>query len=192
MTAPPLRVLLLPGWLGSGPGHWQRRWQSVYADTLVEQADWQTPRRGDWIVRLEDVVLAQPGAVALAAHSLGCHLVAAWAASSRQVHRVACALLVAPPDLQRPDLPAPLLPWRRPLSNRPLPFAATVAYSADDPYASAAASRQLAAAWGADAVDLGCCGHVNADSALGDWAQGRALLAALLQRVRHNPTPDSV
>jgi len=55
-----------------------------------------------------------------------------------------------------------------------------------------AASRQLAAAWGADAVDLGCCGHVNADSALGDWAQGRALLAALLQRVRHNPTPDSV
>ncbi|MGE0072434.1 MAG: RBBP9/YdeN family alpha/beta hydrolase [Thiomonas sp.] len=193
MTAQtPPRVLLLPGWLGSGPGHWQRRWQAVYADTLVEQADWVTPRRGDWIARLEDVIVAQPGTVALAAHSLGCHLVAAWAASSRHVHRVACALLVAPPDLQRPDLPQALLPWRRPLTSLPLPFVASVAYSADDPYACTTASRQLAATWGAHAIDLGRCGHVNADSALGDWPQGRELLDALLQRVRHNPSPDSV
>ena len=34
-----LRILLLPGWLGSGSEHWQRRWEALYGDTVVEQAD---------------------------------------------------------------------------------------------------------------------------------------------------------
>ena len=182
-------VLILPGWLGSGPGHWQSRWQALYGDTLVEQSDWQSPRRGDWIARLEDVVLAQPGAVALVAHSLGCHLVAAWAASSRHACRVACALLVAPPDLQRTDLPAELLPWQRPLFDQPLPFPAMVAASGDDPFCDWPVAEQIALRWRADCIDLGPCGHVNSESGLGDWPAGRHLLNTLLQRNRHNPTP---
>jgi len=183
------RILLLPGWLGSGPGHWQQRWHSLHGDALVDQADWVTPRRGDWIARLEDVILAQPGPVALVGHSLGCHLAAAWAASSGQAQRVACALLVAPPDLARPDLPPALLPWRRPLPGQALPFAATVVASADDPYCSLDAAQRLASGWGADCLELGALGHINADSGLGDWPQGRALLQAALQRSRHNVVP---
>ena len=180
MTAP--RILLLPGWLGSGPEHWQRRWEALYGDTVVEQSDWDTPRRGDWIVRLEEVILETAGPVALVGHSLGCHLIDAWASSTRHIHRVVGALLVAPPDLHGPQLPAVLQPWRRPLAQQPLPFAATVAASSDDPYCHLSAARRLAQLWGAEWDDLGPCGHVNADSGLGDWPQGRRLLDGLLHR----------
>ena len=196
MTTPPdnasVRILLLPGWLGSGAWHWQRSWENLHGDTLVEQADWHNPRRGDWIARLEDAVLSRPGPVALVGHSLGCHLAAAWAVSSSHCYRVACALLVAPPDLTRPDLPPALLPWQRPLPERKLPFDATVVASADDSYCSPDAAQHLASRWGASVVHLGAHGHVNADSGLGDWPQGRALLQASLQRSRHNavPSPD--
>jgi predicted alpha/beta hydrolase family esterase len=35
----------------------------------------------------------------------------------------------------------------------------------------------MAGAWGAVPVSLGAAGHVNADSGLGDWPDGLALLA---------------
>ena len=54
------RVLILPGWLGSGPGHWQTRWEALHGDQRVEQADWTWPRRGDWMARLEEVLLESP------------------------------------------------------------------------------------------------------------------------------------
>ena len=51
-------VLILPGWLGSGAGHWQSRWEGLYGDKRVEQHDWQHPLRGDWMIQLEEAVLA--------------------------------------------------------------------------------------------------------------------------------------
>ena len=172
------QVLLLPGWLDSGPGHWQTRWQALHGDRRVEQSDWVRPLRGDWMARLEESLLEEPAPVLLAAHSLGCHLVAAWAAHSRQSARVRGALLVAPPDLERDDVPPQLSSWRPPLRLR-LPFPATLVYSEDDPFGSAEAARGLAADWGARAESLGAAGHINADSGLGDWPAGRAWLAEL-------------
>ena len=102
----PARVLLLPGWQNSGPQHWQSRWEALYGDVRVEQHDWMHPLRGDWVMRLEEVVQAQPAEVILVAHSMGCHLVAAWAAQTRLSHRVRGALLVAPGDPQQPELAA--------------------------------------------------------------------------------------
>ena len=75
MSAP--TILTLPGWQGSGPEHWQTRWEARHGDQRVQQHDWMRPLRGDWTARLQDVVLARPGPVVLAAHSLGC-LLAAW------------------------------------------------------------------------------------------------------------------
>lgn len=147
-----LRVLLLPGWLDSGPGHWQTRWEDRHGFRRVQQDDWTWPRRGDWMARLEEMLLADERPALLVAHSLGCRLVAAWAAHSRHAHRVRAALLVAPPDLTRADLPPQLASWRA--TPRPrLPFAAVVAYSDDDPFASADASRQAGRRLGA--ADLG-------------------------------------
>ena len=89
-----VRILLLPGWLDSGPGHWQTRWEALHGDRRVVQDDWEWPKRGDWMARLEEEILAEPRPAALVAHSLGCQLVAAWAAHSRHTDHVRGALLV--------------------------------------------------------------------------------------------------
>jgi predicted alpha/beta hydrolase family esterase len=175
MTA---RVLTLPGWQGSGPAHWQTLWQERYGDRRVEQHDWLHPRRGDWMARLEDVLLGEPAPVWLAAHSLGCHLVTAWAAHSAHTARVRGALLVAPPDVERADMPAALHGWRPIVSHR-LPFPATVVASSDDSYCSLERAASMAQNWGARWAPLGPYGHVNAESGLGAWPEGRALLEAL-------------
>ncbi|MFO1339613.1 MAG: alpha/beta fold hydrolase [Burkholderiaceae bacterium] len=176
--SPDHRVLLLPGWLDSGPGHWQTLWEQRHGDTRVQQADWQWPRRGDWMARLEEMLLEDDRPALLAAHSLGCHLVAAWAAHSQHTGRVKGALLVAPPDLAQADTPPQLFNWR-PMVRERLPFAATVVYSEDDPFGSADAARALARDWGAAAVSVGRRGHVNGESGLEGWPEGRALLGAL-------------
>jgi len=111
------------------------------------------------------------------AHSLGCQLVAAWAAHSRHTARVQGALLVAPPDVERDDLAPQLFPWR-PIVRQRLPFPARVAYSEDDPYCSAERALGMAADWGAEAHSAGRAGHLNEESGLGEWPEGVAWLAA--------------
>ncbi|WP_374675237.1 RBBP9/YdeN family alpha/beta hydrolase [Ideonella sp.] len=173
----PLRVLLVPGWLDSGPGHWQTRWEGRHGDERVLQDDWVWPRRGDWMAQLEQAVLADERPALLAAHSLGCHLVAAWAAHSRHAGRVHGALLVAPPDLDKPDLPPQLQGWR-PAVRRPLTCPARLVYSEDDPFCRPEAARRLAADWAVPAQSIGARGHINAESGLGDWDEGRRWLLA--------------
>lgn len=171
-------ILLLPGWQNSGPGHWQSLWENQYGDLRVAQHDWLRPLRGDWSARLEEAVLAAPGPVLLAAHSLGCILVAAWAAHSRHTARVQGALLVAPGDVEREDLCQQIPGWA-PIVRQRLPFAATLVGATDDPYCSAERARGLAQDWGARFIDLGPRGHINADSGLGDWPEGRGWLLEL-------------
>ena len=100
----PSPVLILPGWQNSGPGHWQSRWELAHGYRRVEQHDWLRPLRGDWIARLEEVLLDgdADAPVVLVAHSLGCLLVAAWAAHSKNTRRVKATLLVAPGDVTLP------------------------------------------------------------------------------------------
>jgi uncharacterized protein len=188
------RTFLLPGWLNSGPAHWQSRWEAIYGYARVPQHDWQRPLRGDWIAQLETVLLSNkelsaqlicgPEAdlasksVVLVAHSLGCHLVAAWAAHSRHAHGVRGALLVAPPDPTQADWPSDLHNWRQPLLQR-LPFPSVCVTSSNDPFDKAGRGTAMGQAWGARCVDAGPLGHINGDSGLNDWPAGHALLAQL-------------
>ena len=176
----PRLVLTLPGWQNSGPLHWQSRWEAAHGYQRVEQHDWLRPLRGDWISRLEDVLLtgAQDEPVVLVAHSLGCQLVAAWASHSKNTHRVKAALLVAPGDPEREALRPVLSSWS-PVAMQRLPFASVLIASENDPYCSAERARQFADAWGAGWVSAGLQGHLNADSQLGDWAEGHAQLQKL-------------
>lgn len=177
----PPRVLLLPGWLDSGPTHWQSRWEALHGDQRVVQADWEWPRRGDWMARLEDVLLADDAPAVLVAHSLGCQLVASWSAHTRHAHRVHGAMLVAPPDTERDDMPPNLFNWR-PISRARLPFPSLAVTSSDDPYCEPQRAAGLVADWGSEHASIGPRGHINGDSGLGDWPQGRAMLDALVGR----------
>jgi predicted alpha/beta hydrolase family esterase len=182
---PDLHVLTLPGWQGSGPTHWQSRWEALYGDRRVEQSDWLHPLRGDWMMRLDEAIgeleasEASPQ-VALVAHSLGCHLLSAWAAHSRKTARVRAALLVAPPDVERDELRAALHSFV-PIVRQPLPFPALAVISSDDPFCDPARARAMAADWGARTLNAGPRGHLNSDSGLGDWPEGRQLLTDLLR-----------
>jgi predicted alpha/beta hydrolase family esterase len=187
----PRNVLILPGWQGSGPTHWQSLWERAHGYTRVEQHDWMRPLRGDWIAQLEEVLLAcdalQEGPAVLVAHSLGCAQVAAWAAHSRSTHLVKGALLVAPPDVERDDLRARLPSWA-PMALGRLPFETRLLASGNDPYCSPARARQFAEAWGARVIDAGPYGHLNAESGLGDWP---AAHEQLLQLMRMRDTSGS-
>lgn len=178
MTQPSVPVLLLPGWQDSGPDHWQSRWQALHGYMRVEQHDWMQPLRGDWMAQLEEAVLAAPAPVVLAAHSLGCILTAAWAAHSRNTHRVKAALLVAPGDPEREELRAALKSWS-PVVLQRLPFPSVLLGSHNDPYCSLQRAQAFASAWGSAFVDYGNKGHINADSGLGDWPQGNEILKQL-------------
>lgn len=173
------RILLLPGWLNSDPAHWQSLWERQFGYQRVEQSDWDWPRRGDWMARLDELLLADDRPAVLVAHSLGCQLVASWAAHSRHAARVKAALLVAPPDTEAPDTPPQLHNWR-PIRRARLPFAALAVVSSDDPYCTAERAAGMAADWGAQLLMLGPKGHLNSAAGLGDWPEGQALLAQLI------------
>jgi len=175
----PFDVLLLPGWQNSGPAHWQSRWEALHGFARVQQHDWNQPLRGDWLIQLEEAVLVATRPVVLVAHSLGCIQTAAWAAHSQNTHRVCAALLVAPGDVEQPDL-APQLPTWQPIARQRLPFASLLVASRNDPYCSHARVLSLAQDWGCSVHDMGEAGHINADTGLGDWPQGLALLHNLL------------
>lgn len=173
-------VLILPGWKNSGPDHWQSRWEAAQGFVRVEQHSWSHPLRGDWIARLEDMLLACDEPAVLVAHSLGCIQVAAWALHSKNTHRVKGALLVAVPDVERADL-RDMLPGWQPIARQKLPFRAEVVASTDDPFGGLEIGGRLAADWGARLTSIGPRGHVNAESGLGDWPEGFALLQALMK-----------
>jgi predicted alpha/beta hydrolase family esterase len=174
----PSHVLVLPGWQNSGPAHWQSRWEVLHGYVRVDQHDWMRPLRGDWIARLEEVLLAQDGPSILVAHSLGCLLAAAWASHSRNTHLVTGALLVAPGDAEREELRPVLTSWA-PIPMKPLPFRSVLMGSHNDPYCSLARAQAFASAWGSQFVNCGAVGHINAESGLGDWPDGHAILMKL-------------
>ncbi|MDC8786541.1 RBBP9/YdeN family alpha/beta hydrolase [Roseateles koreensis] len=182
MKTPP--IYLLPGWLNSDPDHWQSRWETALGHSRVEQSDWEWPRRGDWMARLDEVLLGDARLnetpAVLVAHSLGCQLVASWAAHSQHTARVAGALLVAPPDSEHPQMPPQLHNWR-PIARQRLPFPSVAVISTDDPFCAPDRAAEMAAAWGAKLLVAGPLGHLNSASGLGDWPEGQALLAELSQ-----------
>jgi predicted alpha/beta hydrolase family esterase len=176
----PSNVLVLPGWENSGAGHWQTLWEQRHGYVRVEQHDWSCPLRGDWLARLEETVLSRDEPCVLVAHSLGCILAAAWSARSLHTHRVRAALLVAPADMEQAQWRERLPTWN-PIDLGPLAFPAVVVASSDDPYCAIERSRLFAHAWGAQFIDYGPAGHLNAESGLASWPEGHVLLQDLMK-----------
>ena len=53
--------------------------------------------------------------------------------------------------------------------------------SRNDPYCEFERARLFAYAWGAQFMDYGDCGHINADSGLASWPEGHVLLQDLMK-----------
>jgi uncharacterized protein len=172
------KILVLPGIGNSGPEHWQTLWEaSDPAMTRIVHSEWDAPDCRVWVRELGAAVVASGPDTVLVAHSLACLTVAHWAAESPRP--IAGALLVSVPNPDLPAFPAEASHFS-PVPMRRLPFPSLVVSSTDDPYASADWMRRCAGAWGSRFHSVGACGHINASSNLGDWAEGRKLLADLL------------
>jgi hypothetical protein len=171
-------VLLVPGIGNSGPAHWQSYWESAHDSyARVQQHDWEHPVCADWVSALELAAQRAAPGVLIAAHSLGCLVVAHWLA--RTSVRIAGALLVAVPDPRGANFPVEAKGFAS-VPRDPLPCPSIVVASSDDPYSDMAFATQCANAWGSRLINIGRAGHINAASGLGYWNEGERMLRSLL------------
>ncbi len=175
-------IIIVPGWRGSGPGHWQSLWaERLPQARRVEQDDWVTPTRAAWVGQLERTVLAAPHPVVIVAHSLGC--LATVHLGPQAAARVRAALLVAPANPER----RAVLNDFAPTPSQALPYRSIVVASRDDPYCSIRLAGAYARGWGSEFVSLQNAGHINIASGHGEWPLGLALLHALVEEVTAAP-----
>ncbi len=177
-------LLIVPGLENSGPGHWQTHWErDLPQASRVDLGQWDKPHRNTWVNRLNLAIYRAGRPVILVAHSLGCLAVAWWAHYERPAPGlpVLGALLVAPPEVDFFPRDERLTPFA-PVPLDPLPFASTLVASRNDPWISLPTAEWMAHKWGSRFVDVGDAGHLNAETDLGSWPQGRAILAELQAR----------
>jgi predicted alpha/beta hydrolase family esterase len=169
------RVLVVPGLNNSGAGHWQTRWQELFpAFARVEQDDWDDPQLATWSERLAQALDGSSRPTIVIAHSFGCLATVHQAASGAA--NIAAALLVAPADPAKFGVePAVAVPQ--------LPFPSTVIGSENDPWLTLEGARHWARRWGSEFINAGSLGHINAESQLGNWPFGLALLDDLVKRI---------
>lgn len=169
------RILIVPGWRDSGPGHWQTLWCERYRGTeRVVQENWHSPRRAAWVDGIAQAIEAQSGSVVVVAHSLGC--IAVQHLPPELLGRISGALLVAPADPERRSI----LEDFAPVPSRRLPFRSIVVASSNDPFCPVRLAGAYARNWGSEFVRVPDAGHINVESGHGDWPLGLALLQSLL------------
>jgi predicted alpha/beta hydrolase family esterase len=182
MRSSDLDILIVPGLNGSGPDHWQTRWERKLSTARrVEQDDWERPRRDQWIERLVAASATATRPAVLVAHSLGVHTVVQAAPYLSKT--VIGAFLVAPPD--EPALAAIPEVDRAfaPIPRDPLPFSAILVASENDPYCDIAAAEDFGFAWGAAFANAGAAGHINTESGHGPWPEGLLRFAGFISRL---------
>ena len=179
-----LRGLIVPGWHGSGPAHWQTLWARQYQFERLEQRDWENPDAAAWTEALDAAIRAHPGKVVLIAHSLGCWTAIHWSAlHADSQQKIQSALLVAPPDIAASGaLPKSAMGFARHRKNR-LPFPSILVGSENDPFMAPTRAELLARAVGSSFINAGSVGHINVDSGHGPWPEGEWLLQKLINNV---------
>lgn len=181
------RLIIVPGWRDSPPGHWQSLWAQQWPGAVrVRQDDWEHPRRADWVRVLAETILSQEDEVVIAAHSLGC--IATTQLPPEAVARIQGALLVAPADPER----RAVLSDFAPVPSRRLPYRSILVASTDDPYCPVRLAGAYARGWGSEFVRLPQAGHINLESGHGPWPLGLALLQSLFADAAHSRSPISL
>jgi predicted alpha/beta hydrolase family esterase len=183
MKASEADILIVPGYTNSGPHHWQTRWeQKLTTARRVEQAEWAKPVLDDWVARVAEEVNSAERPVVLVAHSLGVPAVIHAVPLFRKP--VAGAFLVAPPELENPEIRPKHLMTFGPYPRDPLPFPSLTVASRNDPFGSYEHADDITAAWGSVLVDAGEAGHINAESGHGPWPEGTMVFAQFLGRLK--------
>lgn len=165
-------ILIIPGWTNAGPDHWQSRWErNLPTARRVEQADWDTPRRSDWVDRIVAAHDAATRPIVFVAHSCGVTAVA-YAAPRLDPARVAGAFLVAPGDFDGSEHWMARDGGFAPMPMERLPFPSRLIASSDDPHCTIERAQAFADAWGSNFSVVANSGHLNTASGHGPWPEG--------------------
>ncbi|AGA89754.1 putative esterase of the alpha/beta hydrolase fold protein [Thioflavicoccus mobilis 8321] len=182
-------TLIVPGFHGSGPGHWQTWLEAELRNSRrVAGIGWDEPVLADWAVAVECEIQRAAEPVWLVAHSFGCLATIAAVArlADRASARVAGALLVAPADPDRfssaglrPEGSADCESIAVHLPQRPLGLPGLVIASRNDPWMPFWKTALWARRWRCGLADMGAAGHINVASGFGPWPHGLTLLHRL-------------
>ncbi len=172
-----LPTLIVPGYRGSGPQHWQSWLQQQLPDcTRIDGIDWQQPVLAHWAGRIRDVLAQTTQPLRIIAHSFGA--LAAVVAVADRPEQVVQLVLVAPADPDRFDCMGlkpeqGFIDQRFSLHNvvpqRALAVDGLVIASRNDPWLAYDKAARLAASWALSLHDAGHAGHINAESGYGPW-----------------------
>lgn len=164
--------LILHGWQGSGPDHWQT-WLAqrlAAAGEDVRYPDLPDPGRPhveEWAEVLHAELDEMAGERTVVCHSLACLL---WAREGQRA-RADRVLLVTPPCPISP-IPEASSFYPTPLDHEAVQGSARelrVVASDNDPYCPAGAERSFANPLGLPCDVLPGAGHVNPDAGYGPW-----------------------
>ena len=176
-------ILIVPGHMNSGPDHWQTRWQEkLSAARRVDQQDWLSPKKSEWIERIVETVAQAKKPVVIVAHSLGV-LATAAALTQAQPSNVKGAFLVSPPGKPYIISSEQIDHAFAQISHDPLPVPSVLIASRDDPYCPWLDAEELAFAWGSAFIDAGHAGHHNAESGHGPWPEGLMQFAGFMAKL---------
>lgn len=176
-------IVMVPGLNGSGPDHWQSRWQAKLKNaTRIAHLDLSKPSKALWISAIVSAARTATRPVVLIAHSIG---VASIAHAAPQLgNKVAGAFLVAPSDWNRDEVIPGLAHDFAPMPRDPLPFPSMIVASRNDPYCDFDIAGDFANCWGSLLMDAGESGHINAESGHGPWPEGTLIFARFLSGLK--------
>ena len=171
-------VLIAPNLGGAGPDDWPSRWLARLSTArVVAPADPGSRSAIEWTGAIAAAAGAAIRPILFVGHGLGAAAIAgsAFALGGADVRG---AFLVAPPDaagLERISGGA----W--PLPRAPLPWPSVVVASRNHGDSAYEAAEALASGWGAELIDAGTAGGLDADSGHGPWPEGLMRLAGFIK-----------
>jgi hypothetical protein len=176
-------ILMVPGWTGAGPDHWQSRWMTrLKTARRVEQDDWDRVERAAWTERLIAAVATSTRPAVLVGHSCGVGTIV-HAADRLADGRVVGAFLVAPASEAATARIPGVDPAFTPFPREPLPFPTWLIASRNDINCSFEEAGDLALAWGSRLIDAGEAGHINTASGHGPWPEGALQFGLFLKQL---------
>ena len=184
-------ILVIPGWLGCEPDHWQSRWvRDIDSAKLINEENWTAPDKDEWIGSIINAVASTTRPTVFVAHSVGV-IAVVHAAGRLSRNSVSGAFLVSAADVENaqswPVTQGYSWPDEgfgfKPIPQAPLPFPAVLISSSNDPYCQQSRARQFGTAWGCGFTDVGPAGHITAASGFGPWPEGRVLFNDFLAQL---------
>jgi len=171
-----LCTVLVPGINDSGPEHWQSLWGQCHPQwRRIAQRDWLQPDLDGWLSAIRRAIGNNQAPVLLIGHSFGA--LSSWYYASRFPEQIAGVVLVAPAEPVRFEIEDRILAV-------PLPVPSLMFASHNDPLLNMSRAHHWAEAWGAELVDVGDAGHINAQSGFGAWPHGLERVEEFARRLQ--------